>query len=128
MNTRGADLVMYVVSDLARAASFYREVLGLAQEVYSDEWHWAEFNCGNITLALKGGEKLPEARSGGRIALAVQNIHTAYEELKKKGVRVLSEPRDHPVCWAMEILDPDGNVVILHRRADGTFGTIGGIL
>lgn len=128
MNTRGADYVMYQVSDLARAASFYREVLGLPQEVYSPAWQWAEFNCGNITLALKGGEELPEARSGRRIALAVQNIHTAYEELKKKGMRVLSEPRDHLVCWAMEILDPDGNVVILQQRADGTFGMTGGNL
>ena len=113
---------MYPVSDLARAASFYREVLGLTQEVYGEEWQWAEFNCGNVTLALKGGEKLPERIPGGRIALAVDDIHAAHEELKKRGVRVLTEPHDYGVCWAMEILDPDGNTVILHKRADGTFG------
>lgn len=113
---------MYQVSDLAKAARFYREVLGLPQEVYGEEWQWAEFNCGNVTLALKGGEKLPELIPGGRIALAVENIHAAHEELKKKGVRILSEPHDFSVCWAMEILDLDGNVAILHKRADGTFG------
>jgi hypothetical protein len=36
----------------------------------------------------------------------------------------LSEPRDFSVCWAMEILDPDGNMIILHQRADGTFGQV----
>ncbi len=113
---------MYPVSDLARAARFYREVLGLPQEIYSEEWQWAEFNCGNLTLALKGGEKPPGAVSGGQIALAVEDIHAAHEELKKKGVRVLSEPHDYTGCWGMKILDPDGNVVILHKRADGTFG------
>jgi len=113
---------MYPVSDLARAASFYRDVLGLPQEIYSEEWQWAEFNCGNLTLALKGGEKLPEQISGGRIALAVDDIHAACEELKQRGVRVVKEPHDYSVCWAMEILDPDGNPVILHKRADGTFG------
>lgn len=122
MKIRGTDFVMYPVSDLARAAAFYREVLGLPQEVYGEEWQWAEFNCGNVTLALMGGQKLPEVVTGGCVALAVDDIHAAHEELKKKGVRILSEPQNYEVCWGMKILDPDGNVVILHKRADGTFG------
>ena len=122
MKIRGTDFVRYPVSDLARAASFYRDVLGLPQEVYSEEWQWAEFNCGNTTLALKGGEKLAGPVPGGRIALAVDDVQAAQEELKKRGVRVLTEPHDYSVCCAMEILDPDGNTVILHRRADGSVG------
>ena len=122
MKIRGTDFVMYLVSDLTRAATFYRDVLGLPQEVYSEEWKWAEFDCGNITLALKAGEKLPEVITGGRIALAVDDIHAAHEEMKRRDVRIASEPRDYTVCWAMQILDPDGNLVILHKRADGTFG------
>jgi Glyoxalase/Bleomycin resistance protein/Dioxygenase superfamily len=54
MKIRGTDFVMFPVSDLARAAKFYREVLGLPQEIYSEEWQWAEFNCGNVILSLKG--------------------------------------------------------------------------
>ena len=122
MKIRGTDFVMYLVTDLARAAGFYRDVLGLPQEVYNEEWKWAEFNCGNITLALKAGEQLPEVISGGRIALGIDDIHAAHEELKQRGVRVVSEPHDYSVCWAMEVVDPDGNLVILHQRADGTFG------
>jgi predicted enzyme related to lactoylglutathione lyase len=122
MKIHGTDFVMYPVSDLARSADFYRDVLGLPQKLYSEEWKWAEFDCGNITLALNGGEILPEVITGGRIALAVEDIHAAYEEMKKRGVRVVSEPHDYSVCRAMEILDPDGNHVILHKRADGTFG------
>jgi catechol 2,3-dioxygenase-like lactoylglutathione lyase family enzyme len=74
MKIRGTDFVMYLVSDLARAASFYRDVLGLPQNGYSEEWKWAEFDCGNVTLALKAGEKLPEVITGVRIALAVDDI------------------------------------------------------
>ena len=122
MKIRGTDFVMYQVSDLARAASFYRDVLGLPQEVFSPEWHWAEFNCGNITLALKGGEKSPTGGTGARLALADGDIQAAHEELKKNGARIVREPQDYSGCWAMEILDPDGNVVILHKRADGTCG------
>ena len=122
MKIRGTDFVMYQVSDLAKAAKFYREILGLAQEVYSEEWQWAEFNCGNVTLSLHGGVKLPKKICGGRIALAVEDVRAAHEELKKKGARVSKEPHNYSVCWAMEVLDPDGNTVMLHQRADGTFG------
>lgn len=122
MKIRGTDFVMYQVSNLASAARFYRELLGLPQEVYSEEGQWAEFNCGNVTLALHGGLPLPAVIAGGRIALAVDDIHAAWAELKRKGVRVLGEPTDYSVCWAFEVLDPDGNTVILHRRADGTCG------
>jgi predicted enzyme related to lactoylglutathione lyase len=122
MKIRGVDFIMYPVSDLARAAKFYRDFLGLPQEVYSEEWQWAEFNCGNLTLSLKGGEKLPEPVTGGHIALAVDDVQAVCKELKRQGVRIVKEPQDFGCCQAMEILDPDGNHVILHRRADGTFG------
>ena len=122
MKIRGTDFVLYRVSNIARAARFYREILGLPQEVYSEAEQWAEFNCGNVTLSLMGGAKLPKKTSGGRMALAVKNVRAVHAELKKKKVRVLKAPRDYSVCWAMEIADPDGNAVILHQRADGTCG------
>jgi len=113
---------MFQVSDLAKAAAFYRDALGLPQEVYSEEDGWAEFNCGNVTLSLHGGNTLPENIAGGRIALAVEDIQAAFTELKSKGVHVTREPVDYGVCQAFEVLDPDGNTVIIHRRADGTCG------
>ena len=126
MKVRGTDFVMYQVSDLARAAKFYREILSLSQEMYSEEWKWAEFNCGNVTLALNSGVKLPEVIAGGRIALAVEDVFAAAAELKAKGVRFAVEPTDYSVCHAAAILDPDGNTVIIHKRADGTFGQVSG--
>ena len=122
MKFRGTDFVMYQVSDLARAAAFYREILGLPQELYSEQWKWAEFNCGNVTLALNSGVKLPDVIAGGRIALAVDDVFAACAELKAQGVRFAIEPTDYTICHAAAILDPDGNTVILHKRADGTFG------
>ncbi|HXR46805.1 MAG TPA: VOC family protein [Candidatus Limnocylindrales bacterium] len=123
MKIRGTDFVMFPVSDLARAAKFYREILGLPQEVYSEEGQWAEFNCGNVTLSLRGGEMLPEKVPGGHIALAVDDVQAASKELQRRGIRMAKEPQDYGCCQAVEILDPDGNRVILHRRADGTFGS-----
>lgn len=122
MNIRGTDFVMFQVSDLARAARFYRDTLGLEQEVYSEEPPWAEFNCGNVTLALNGGVELSGGKAGGRIALAVDDVQAAFAELKGKGVPTIDKPVDYGVCQAVQVPDPDGNIVILHRRADGTFG------
>jgi hypothetical protein len=59
MKIRGTDFVMFQVSDLARAAAFYRETLVLPQEIYSEEYRWAEFNCGNVTLALHRRQETP---------------------------------------------------------------------
>ena len=123
MKTRGTDFVMFQVTDLANAAQFYREMLGLKQEIYSEESQWAEFNCGNVILSLHGGAKIPSGIAGGRIALAVEDVQAAYAELKAKGVRMVGEPVDYGVCRVVEALDPDGNIVILHHRADGTYGT-----
>ena len=98
MKIRGTDFVMYPVSDLARAAKFYREVLGLPQEVYSEEWQWAEFNCGNVTLSLKGGEPVPKSGSRGHIALAVEDVPAAGEELKRRGIPIGKGSRDYGCC------------------------------
>lgn len=113
---------MFVVSDLERAARFYRDILELPQEVYDEQSKWAEFNCGNVTLSLKGGETLSESFPAGHIALAVEDVQAAYNELKHRGLRIKTEPQDYGCCKAFEIQDPDGNRVVLHRRVDGTFG------
>lgn len=109
---------MFAVSDIKRAARFYRDVLALPQAVYDVGSQWAEFDCRNVTLALKGAEPV----AAGHIALAVEDVQAAYDQLKRQGIRITKELRDYGCCTAFEISDPDGNRVIVHRRADGTFG------
>ena len=43
-------------------------------------------------------------------------VHEAYLRLVKQ------EPMDGETCVSAAILDPDGNVVGLHTRKDGTWG------
>jgi catechol 2,3-dioxygenase-like lactoylglutathione lyase family enzyme len=122
MHIRGTDFVMFQVSDLARAAEFYRDVLGLHCEIESTEYQWAEFDCGNVTLSLKGSAVANGTKAGGQIALAVDNVYKAYEELRQLAIRVERAPVDSGFCTAIEVRDPDGNLVILHQRADGSYG------
>ena len=122
MQIRGTDFVMFFVSDLRRATAFYRDVLGLRSEVYSEAHRWAEFDCGNITLSLMADAVPAGTKAGGRIAFAVADIFVVYTELQGRGIETIGAPVDHGCCRHLEVHDPDGNTIFLHQRADGSFG------
>ena len=122
MKVQGADFVLYYVSDLQRSIQFYCDFLGLPMEFYKEEWKWAELGAGNVTLTLCGEGKRAEESSGGILALAVEDLPAAAEEVKAKGITVNRELHELSTCWHLEILDPDGYTIILHQRKDGTFG------
>ncbi len=75
-----------------------------------------------MTLTLYGGETLPAVVLGGRVALAVDDIHEAHRALIARHAEILKPPYELAGCWHLEILDPDRNVVILHQRKDGSVG------
>jgi len=116
----GTDFVLFYVSDMQKAIEFYRGFLGLSLEFYKEKWQWAEFNAGNVTLTLSGGR--PANAGGGVIALAVTDLEAAAQEVAAKGIKVKRPLHELSTCWHLEILDPDGNTVILHKRKDGTYG------
>ncbi len=123
MKIRGTDFVMFQVSDMPEAVRFYRETLGLTQEVDTEDF--TEFDCGNVTLSLIRVAEIPDGAGRGHIAFAVDDVQAAYLEMKEKGAHLEGEPVDYGCCKAVTVQDPDRNVVILHRRADGTFGQEG---
>ena len=118
MKIRGTDFVMFQITDMPKAVRFYGNTLGLEQEVDTEDF--AEFNCGNVTLSLIKQDKSPGVV--GHIAFAVDDVQAAYVELKEKGAHLEGDPVDYGCCRAVTVQDPDGNVVIIHRRADGTVG------
>ena len=61
-----------------------------------------------------GGEAFAPNTAG--IALRVADVGAARERLETNGVRFLGETVDTGVCHMGFFLDPDGNVLILHRR------------
>lgn len=123
MKIRGVDFVLYNVSDYAKSVSFYKDVLGLK---LIDEYggFWAEFEAGMATIAISTHGPIPEKnyKGGATIALAVENVKSALEELKSKGVNALWGPKETGVCFMAAIADPDGNRIMLHERKDGTAG------
>jgi predicted enzyme related to lactoylglutathione lyase len=123
LNPRAIDFVVHDVSDLHRAVAFYRDTLGLKLDFLKEEWGWAEFDIRPVSLALnQPSEGPPTPGSGAVIALAVDDVKAAVEELRGKGVAIVQESVETGVCFMAVIADPDGNRLWLHKRKDGTFG------
>jgi catechol 2,3-dioxygenase-like lactoylglutathione lyase family enzyme len=108
------DFVSVPTRDVARARRFYVEVLGLSPSAGNPD----EFEAANVTLALwqPAAEGVPFAPNTAGIALRVPDVEAASESLRAHGVEFLGPTVDTGVCLMAFFYDPDGNVLILHRR------------
>ena len=52
----------------------------------------------------------------------MEDVSAAVEELRARGVTIEGGPFEAGVCSSALIRDPDGNLLILHQRKDGTAG------
>ena len=114
MNVEQVDFVTVPTRDARRAVAFYRDVLGLAESAYTE----AEVEAPNVTLSFwspedQGVEFKPNEAG---FAIRVADVAEARRELEAKGVEFMGETFDSSVCHMGFFKDPDGNVVILHRR------------
>ena len=113
------DFISVPVTDVERAKGFYGETLGLP-EIEHPEQGFPEYQLGdNVSLYLLQMEKIGSEWSGphtASIALRVPDVHAAQKELEAKGVEFGGEPFDTGVCHMGIFKDPDGNVLMLHRR------------
>ena len=108
------DFVSVPTRDVERARHFYGEVLGLPAGTTGED----EFETPNVTLALwqpeaEGVEFTPNTAG---IALRVADVAAARERHAAEGVELFGEAVDTGVCHMAFVYDPDGNVLILHRR------------
>ncbi len=115
MKVRAVDFVQVQVRDMDKALGFYRDTLGMpVGEAWGSDW--VELAAGESTIALS-----PEVE-GVAVALSVDNVSGAVEELRAKGIELVAGPFDAESCASAAIKDPDGNLVLLHQRHDGTAG------
>jgi catechol 2,3-dioxygenase-like lactoylglutathione lyase family enzyme len=108
------DFVSVPTRDAPRARRFYGELLGLPPSTRNPD----EFETPNVTLGLWQPEAdgvAFEPNTAG-IGLRVPDVAAAREELAAAGVEFLGDTVDTGVCHMAFLRDPDGNVLILHRR------------
>jgi catechol 2,3-dioxygenase-like lactoylglutathione lyase family enzyme len=111
------DFVSVPVTDVERAAAFYRDTLGLEQV---SEGGWPEFQLGeNVSLYLIDPTNIGQAFTAphtAHIALRVPDVEETRSELEGRGVDFDGETLDTGVCHMAFFKDPDGNQLMLHRR------------
>lgn len=86
------DFVRYVVSDLGTSLPFYRDTLGLDLEKHLEDVGWAEFALPPTTLALEEADpnvRIESIESGAAVALAVDDVEAAVDELRDVGTSIL---------------------------------------
>jgi len=113
MHIEKVDFVTVPTRDRARAVAWYRDVLGLPVRAQAA----GEVEAPGLTLSFwmpeEQGEKFIANESG--IAFRVADVAAAVEEVRSAGSEVIGI-EDTGVCHMGFVKDPDGNVVILHRR------------
>lgn len=112
-----------IVRDLARCTTFYRDILGLQVRESESTPDSISFQIENVyffLLEASGASQMVSEKAlelkiegGPRVLLAagVDDVDTAYEQLKAKGVTFLRPPTDQP--WGLRtayFADPEGNL------------------
>jgi catechol 2,3-dioxygenase-like lactoylglutathione lyase family enzyme len=112
------DFVMIPTRDFEAACRFYGEVLGLPLAKRWGQMPGAEFETGNLTLAVAETEKfgMGYTPNANPIALRVDDVSAARERLIAADIEFMGDTIDSGVCHMAPFKDPDGNQLMLHHR------------
>src|SRR5687768_3219492 len=118
MNVTATDFVTVPTQDFEASRTFYAETLGLTFGKQWGEMPAAEYETGNLTIAIMQMDAFGRefSVSGSAIALQVDDVEATRSELEGKGIEFQGDTLDSGVCHMAFFADPDGNPLILHHR------------
>ena len=114
----GTDFITVATRDFEAAVEFYGTVLGLPESKRWGDRPAAEFETGNLTIAVMQSDAFGlEFRANNHpIELGVDDVEAARAELESRGVEFEGETLDSGVCHQAFFADPDGNALAIHHR------------
>ena len=114
----GTDFITVATRDFETAVAFYGGVLGLPESKRWGQMPAAEFETGNLTIAVMQSDAFGiEFRANNHpIELHVDDFQAAHDELEARGVEFKGETIDSGVCYQAFFDDPDGNALAIHHR------------
>ena len=105
------------VTDLERAVTFYRDVLGL-RLLFRAPPGLAFLQCGGVRLMLSRRQPGESEAGVGVIYYRVPDLDAAYGALRERGARFVDQPHriarleDHEL-WMVFLRDPDEHLLAL---------------
>ena len=117
-NITGVDFVVVPTDRFDDSVAFYGETLGLPCIERYGGVPGAEFQAGNLTLAVMEVKALGREFSPNcmPIALRVDDVEAVRAGLEAAGVVFHVDTIDSGVCHQAFFSDPDGNPLALHHR------------
>jgi catechol 2,3-dioxygenase-like lactoylglutathione lyase family enzyme len=114
----GTDFITVATQDFDNAVSFYGDVLGLSESKRWGQMPAAEFETGNLTIAVMQSSAFGiDFRANNHpIEFRVDDFEAAQAELESRGVEFQGETIDSGVCKQAFFEDPDGNRLAIHHR------------
>jgi catechol 2,3-dioxygenase-like lactoylglutathione lyase family enzyme len=114
----GTDFITIGTRDFDAAVAFYGGVLGLEESKRWGKMPGAEFETGNLTLAVMQSDAfgIDFTPNNHPVELRVDDVAAARAELESRGVRFKGDIIDSGVCHQAHFEDPDGNALAIHHR------------
>lgn len=118
VTVRGVDFVTVPAKDFEASARFYGEVLGLPFVKRWGDSPAAEYQAGEVTLAVMDPTGFGQEFHPHRLPIAfrVDDVPAARAALEAQGVRFVTDIIDSGSCHQALFLDPAGNTLDLHHR------------
>jgi glyoxylase I family protein len=119
---RNCDYVILLCKNMKETRAFYREVMGFALDMDSDDW--ASFRVGStlLTLRPRGANDGPAVTGSAAVQLAFRvpppAVDVCHSELVAKGVPIVRGPTDLP-DWrhrALFFRDPEDNLIEIYAE------------
>lgn len=99
--------IAVVVSNANKSAEWYKDKLGM--EIRDNEEHWVTVAPKGSNVVLHLCETTPLEQGNTGIALSVDDLDKAYEEMSAKGVEFTKKPLKTEWGTFAMFKDPDGN-------------------
>ena len=112
----------YPATDLAASRKFYEELLGLkpaSVHPMGDDGGWIEYELGAHTFSIGKAPGMNPSADGPSCGLEAVDFDATIATLKAAGVTFRMEPFETGVCRMAMVLDPAGNMLIIHKRNPG---------
>ena len=115
MSITKVDFVAIPSEDAERSRAFYVDTLGFRPDEHARFEFWAGESCFGIWEPARLGMAFAPQKNA-HLALHVDDVAAARNELEAKGVEFAGDIFDTGVCHMAFLVDPDGNDLMLHHR------------